>query len=88
MWQGYFQAVARVNQAVALVPLSPAPEAVRNGLVGEVRFLRALFYFNLVRYYGAVPLLDQVPVAADANNPALQQRASVEDIYTSSSSTI
>ena len=81
VWQGYFQAIARVNQAIALVPLSPAPEAVRNGLIGEVRFLRALFYFNLVRYYGAVPLLDQVPAAADANNPALQQRASVEDIY-------
>ena len=44
-----------------------------------MRFLRGYFYFNLVRYFGGVLLLNGVPAAADANNPALQTRASIAD---------
>ena len=51
-----------------------------------MRFLRGYFYFNLVRLFGGVPLLDSVPSASEANNPDLQTRASVADIYAASSS--
>ena len=80
-WNGYFQAVARANQALTYIPLSPADAVTKNGQLGEVRFLRGYFYFNLVRLFGPVPLLNGVPAASDANNPALQARASVTDIY-------
>jgi tetratricopeptide (TPR) repeat protein len=80
-WNGYFQAVARANQALDKIPLSPADATVKNRQLGEVRFLRGYFYFNLVRLFGGVPLLSGVPSAGDANNPALQTRASVADIY-------
>ncbi|MFD1468521.1 RagB/SusD family nutrient uptake outer membrane protein [Hymenobacter caeli] len=80
-WNGFFQAVARANQALDKIPLSPAADVVKNRQIGEVRFLRAYFYFNLVRLFGPVPLLNGVPTAGDANNPALQTRASVADIY-------
>ncbi|MGI4871996.1 MAG: RagB/SusD family nutrient uptake outer membrane protein [Janthinobacterium lividum] len=81
-WNGYFQAIARANQALTYIPLNPAGTAVQNKQLGEVRFLRGYFYFNLVRLFGGVPLLNGVPSAADANNPALQTRASVADTYT------
>jgi tetratricopeptide (TPR) repeat protein len=81
-WNGYFQAVARANQALDKIPLSPAEATIKNRQLGEVRFLRGYFYFNLVRLFGGVPLLNGVPSAGDANNPALQKRASVADIYT------
>jgi tetratricopeptide (TPR) repeat protein len=80
-WNGYFQAIARTNQAIDKIPLSPADASVKNRQLGEVRFLRGYFYFNLVRFYGGVPLLNGVPAASDANNPALQTRASVADTY-------
>jgi hypothetical protein len=32
-------------------------EALKNRLIGEVRFLRALYYFDLVRCFGGVPLV-------------------------------
>jgi tetratricopeptide (TPR) repeat protein len=82
VWNGYFQAIARANQALDKIPLSPAAATVKNQQIGEVRFLRGYFYFNLVRFFGGVPLLNGVPAAADANNPALQTRASVADTYT------
>ena len=48
-----------INLANALVDFSaevPIDAAQKNALLGEVRFLRALYYLNLVQYFGAVPL--------------------------------
>ncbi len=80
-WNGYFQAVARATQALDKIPLSPADAAIKNRQLGEVRFLRGYFYFNLVRLFGGVPLLSAVPAAGDVNNPAIQTRAPVADVY-------
>ncbi|SNC61496.1 Starch-binding associating with outer membrane [Hymenobacter gelipurpurascens] len=80
-WKGYFQGINRANQALDKVPLSPAPEATRNRLLGESRFLRGYFYFNMVRLFGGVPKLDKVQPASEINNPALQQRATAAEIY-------
>ncbi len=45
-------------------------------MTGEVRFLRAYYYFNLVRYYGGVPLyLKEVTRQEDAFLP----RSTVEE---------
>ena len=79
VWTGYYAAISRANQALDKLPL--APDAVRNRLLGEVRFLRGYFYFNLVRLFGGVPKLDRVPATSEVNSAALQTRASVADIY-------
>ncbi len=81
MWSASYRAIARANQAITRVPLSPAEEAERNRLLGEVRFLRAYYYFNLVRFFGGVPLVDRVPLPQEANNDEFQTRASAEAIY-------
>ena len=38
--------------------------ALATRLTAEARFLRAFYYFDLIRYYGKVPLIDR-PVVAD-----------------------
>ncbi|MBC8034450.1 MAG: RagB/SusD family nutrient uptake outer membrane protein [Chitinophagaceae bacterium] len=81
VWNAYYGVIARANQALSLIPLSPAAAEIRARYSGEVRFLRALMYFNLVRIYGGVPLIDTVPPLAEINNPAFQRRASRESIY-------
>jgi hypothetical protein len=48
-----------INLANALVEYSaevPLSDAQKSVALGEVRFLRALYYLNLVQYFGAVPL--------------------------------
>ena len=55
-FQTMFASVNAANTAIAAVdaaPLSTADKAVRSG---EARFLRALYYYNLVRTYGDVEL--------------------------------
>lgn len=81
VWSAYFRAIAKANQALALIPLSPADQTTRNRLEAEVRFLRGYFYFNLVRFFGGVPLIQGVPPVDEINNTALQTRATREATY-------
>jgi len=81
VWNGYYQGISRANQALDKIPLSPADAATKNKLLGEVRFLRGYFYFNLARLFGGVPKLDRVPAASEINNPEFQKRASAADVY-------
>lgn len=57
IWQQNFAGVNRANVAIENVPKIQFDEALKNRLLGEVHFLRALYYFNLVRLFGDVPLL-------------------------------
>src|SRR5687768_10963681 len=47
IWSGHFRAIARANQALGKIPLSPAGQGTKNRLEAEVKFLRAYLYFNL-----------------------------------------
>nr|NQU93107.1 RagB/SusD family nutrient uptake outer membrane protein [Bacteroidota bacterium] len=83
VWKGNYQGVSNCNQAIANVPKFEIAEDLKNRLIGEARFLRALYYFNLVRCYGEVPLVDKV---LDAENPddldKANTRVPVDQIYT------
>lgn len=81
IWTGYYQGVARANQALEFIPLSPADEATRNRMLGEVRFLRAYFYFKLIRLFGNIPLIQSVPEPEEANDPEFQAQAPVQEVY-------
>lgn len=41
-------------------------ENLRGRLQGEARFLRAFFYFDLLRWFGRVPIVDRVITASEA----------------------
>lgn len=83
LWTGYYTGVSRANQALAALQTAALSPSAKNQLIGEVRFLRAYFYFNLVRWFGKVPKVLRVPKdAQDANtDPNFQTRAPVDTIY-------
>ncbi len=56
------------------------PESLKNRLLGEAHYLRAFYYFQLVRVFGGVPLVHEV---LDSSDKWKQPRASVEDVYNS-----
>ena len=51
-----YQIIARTNQVLALIDNVDFAEASKNNLKGQAYFLRAYAYFELVRYFGKVPL--------------------------------
>jgi starch-binding outer membrane protein, SusD/RagB family len=82
VWKGNYQGISNCNQAIENVPKFEIEEALKNRLIAEAKFLRAYYYFNLVRIYGDVPLVDKV---IDSENPddltKANTRVPVEDVY-------
>lgn len=75
MWQRNYSGISRANTAILNIPGITMEETMRNRLVGEAKFLRALYYFNLVRFFGDVPLilmLESVEDAMIGRTPAAQ----------------
>lgn len=70
--------IARVNEILSQIEEAGLSQPTVDRFTGQAKFLRALFYFDLVRYFGGVPLyLDAVTGAGDA----YLSRSSVEDVY-------
>lgn len=59
-WRSDYQGVARCNAVIDLVPNVDMADALKNRLVAEAKFLRAYYYFSLVRKYGGVPIIDGI----------------------------
>jgi hypothetical protein len=73
----YF-AINYANKAIEGISGSTSfSSTFKNQLIGECEFWRAYAYFNLVNYYGAVPLVINTNVAANAVLP----RAPAADVY-------
>lgn len=56
-WWHHWRGVYRVNQVIARVPDIEMDANLRNRIVGEAKFLRALYYYNLVTIWGSIPLI-------------------------------
>lgn len=66
-WLYTYQAIARCNIILSRADAIKLTAATRNRLYAEVRFIRALAYFNAVRIWGAVPLVtSEIVSIADA----------------------
>lgn len=73
-----YQGIEAANLAIANIPNIEMDETLKNRLVGEAKFLRAYFYYNLVNIFGDVPL-KLTPTASAADG--LLPKTPVKDIY-------
>lgn len=68
IWQDIYATVNRANNVIEYVPgVGGILDADKKRLVAEAKFLRALSYFDLVRYWGAVPLVLTATKKADTS---------------------
>ena len=56
-WATLYQGIKWANVVIEKVPLVSMDTTLSNRYIGEARFLRGLFYFDLVRAWGEVPLV-------------------------------
>lgn len=78
IWRGPYPGILRCNLALQRLPSISMDEALRNRLMGEAYFLRAHYYFILVRIFGDVPLQTEPLVAGSNLN---QARTSKDKVY-------
>ncbi len=59
-WTALYVPIARANLILSVINSIPfAAETTKTQYIAELKFIRALMYFNLVREFGAVPLVSE-----------------------------
>ncbi|GAB3985420.1 RagB/SusD family nutrient uptake outer membrane protein [Spirosoma daeguense] len=60
VWRDSYRAIQRANVVLSRIDkVSYAVASTKQARIGEMKFIRALLYFNLVQLYGDVPLVTQ-----------------------------
>lgn len=80
-WDNMFNGIYNVNSvldALATKGTNVTDPVLRGRFSGECHFLRAFYYFQLVRLYGKVPVVDHVMSSAQVSKVP---RSSVSDVY-------
>ena len=72
MWNGYYSFIIKCNTVLDQIDSNKnvvATEAIKLQSAAEARFMRAYCYFNMVRFFGRVPLIDKTLTVAQTNVP-------------------
>ncbi|KQS28356.1 glycan metabolism protein [Dyadobacter sp. Leaf189] len=78
-WQNSYNLIARTNSILVRIDASPVADNMKKQYTGESLAMRALAYFNLVRFFGGVPLVTEPVTDIDASYNV--GRASVQEVY-------
>ena len=78
LWSACYQGIDRANQLIDRIAKSDVSTAGKNDAIGQGKFMRALFYFNLVRAFGGVPL--HISATSSASDVAKARNTS-EEVY-------
>jgi len=77
LWRGPWPGILRCNIILQKVPEMTISETVKNRVLGEAYFLRAHYYFILVRFFGDVPLTLKPVEPVDDLRPSRTPKADV-----------
>jgi len=77
VWGGYYHGIYRANIALENIPNIEMDEALKERLLAECKFLRAYYYFNLVRWFGDLPLITKTLQSDEFS----QQRTPKAEVY-------
>jgi len=78
VWLSAYQAINRANAVLDNVPGIDMADTLKQRVLGEAKFLRALHYFNLVRMWGGVPIRIH---ETTSETPLTGERASAGAVY-------
>ncbi|WP_442590975.1 RagB/SusD family nutrient uptake outer membrane protein [Pedobacter sp. AW31-3R] len=80
-WKNNFNGIFNVNNVLQALETKSSvigDESLVTRYTAECRFLRAFYYFQLLRLYGQVPILSSVKTAAEVNTI---ERSPVAEVY-------
>ncbi|MDP2723399.1 MAG: RagB/SusD family nutrient uptake outer membrane protein [Bacteroidales bacterium] len=74
-WATLYLGIKRSNVVIEKVPDIAMDEVLKNRYLAEARFLRGLYYFDLVRAWGGVPLV------LTLETPSKMARSTADEVY-------
>jgi len=79
VYTGSYQTINAVNDILLNLPeYGTVDSDVKKRLLGECHFIRGLVYFNLVRMFGPVPLVDSPATSVES---AHKKRTPIDQVY-------
>jgi len=78
IWSQYYEGITRANYLLYYADNIDMDADLKARILGEAKFLRAFFYFNLVNIFGEIPLKTQPPLNTSLINIG---KSSVDDVY-------
>jgi len=76
-WSEWYKVILDANTAIQTIPaIAFTDQTLKNQFLGEAYFLRGWAYFELVRLFGNVPIIDKVTTASEA--AAIPQSSGVD----------
>lgn len=78
-WQEYYKALFNINIVLSKIDAAGLDAAYTNNVKAEMMFLRGLYYFNMVRIWGDVPIVT-TPITGEESYAIL--RSPQADVYT------
>lgn len=79
-WKNIYEGVARANVVLQNLDRCNMSDSLKIQYRGEARFMRALYYFALLDYFGGVPIYDETTVVRDEYAKMLKPRSSAEEV--------
>jgi hypothetical protein len=78
LWRKYYSGIYRANILLEKLPAAQFDkESSRERYAAEAKFLRAYFYFDLVRLFGNIPLITKTLSSSEYSQP----QAAPEEVY-------
>ena len=78
-WQTCYDGVFRANLLLQNIDNVDMSDEKKNVYKGEAKFIRALYYFYLLDYFGGVPLYDETTVVSSEFMEMKKSRSTVEE---------
>jgi hypothetical protein len=81
LWGRSYRGIRECNYALSILPKLPLSAAHKTRLEGELKFIRAFRYQDLIRNYGGVVLMGDkvVNLGDNLQDPALFKRATIKE---------
>lgn len=78
LWKKYYTGIYRANKYLQQIGDVTADESFKTRTIAEAKFLRAYYYFDLVRFFENVPLITE---PLDSPDQYSQPQAAPADVY-------
>lgn len=80
-WASLYEGVTRANTVLQNIDNCNMSDELKAQYKAEARFMRGMYYFQLVNFYGGVPLYDETWVVANQFNDMKLPRSTAEETY-------
>ncbi len=81
LWSKWYRGVSRANFTISLAQNFEGftTPGIQDQIIAEAKFLRALYYFELVRLWGGVPLFEEAITSSEQE--IFKPRSSATEVY-------